>query len=118
MPAKPADPSRRTDNLKLAILAALQGIFAAAILSQARFLNGPWYWKWPYRPLEPLRFLPPLLLCAASLAAAIALWARRRQSRVVAAAAILLLMTHMLAMELVYGSLRHPLGFSYTTYII
>ncbi len=54
-----------TMQVRYFIVLGLGAVFAAAVLMRVEPLNGPWYWKWPWRDLSPflvgLYLLPPLL---------------------------------------------------------
>lgn len=53
------DPAQKV--LLVVCVAVLVGIL---VISHVPGLNGPWYWQWPWRRLDPLRVFPALLAAA------------------------------------------------------
>ena len=51
------------DRIKLAIIIAMTFIMTSLVLAHTPWLNGPWYWKWPWR--EPMLRAWPLYPAAA-----------------------------------------------------
>jgi hypothetical protein len=66
---------------KLALIVLLTLLLANLLLRHVPGMNGPWYWKWPWRALPFFPLYPALALAAAPAAAAYVL-RRRRQQRV------------------------------------
>jgi hypothetical protein len=85
----------------------------ALLLVHAPFMNGPNYWKWPWRRLTWWRYFPLMALCAAPLFAALFI----HHARTVAA--IALVMLSMLAMQIVHiGLTVTPFSLSRITYFV
>ncbi|HLY75743.1 MAG TPA: hypothetical protein VKU80_16620 [Planctomycetota bacterium] len=55
--------------------AAIAALFGVGVLLQPSFLNGPWYWKWPWRDLEFSRVLLTYAISFGILA--LAVWKSR-----------------------------------------
>src|SRR4051812_2304239 len=69
-------------------------------------MNGPYYWKWPWRRLDGLRYFSAMLAVAAPLFVAAYIY---RAERLRTALCIGLVMLSMLAMQIVHiGMLRTP----------
>ena len=52
---EPMSGTAERDRRGLLVVLAVGGLFAAGILLRIDALNGPWYWKWPWRDLGLLR---------------------------------------------------------------
>src|SRR5438045_4209755 len=100
-----------TSKLWLVLLIALA--LAILLIIHAPFMNGPYYWKWPWRRLTWWRYFLLMALCAAPLFAAAFLYRART------VAAIGLVTLSMLAMQIVHIALTvTPFSLSRITYFV
>jgi hypothetical protein len=88
-----------TQNTKLTVTLAITVALAALIELHATGINGPSYWTWSWRVLNPWQVYPLTLLAAVPVFLAQAVY---RESRARTLAAILLLMVGMFASELAW----------------
>jgi hypothetical protein len=96
----------RTEHLKLAILALLTIALAAGLLLKVNGLNGPEYWRWPWRHLATLRVFAAMFLASLPVFAALAI-VQRFGERARPAIVLPLLMLGMLAMQLAGAGVQH-----------
>ena len=54
-------------RIKLSIVLILTALLSAGLIAHVHWLNGPEYWKWPWRHVPAARWYPPMLLAAAPL---------------------------------------------------
>jgi hypothetical protein len=99
-------PSRRTEPIKLAVLVLLFLALAAGLLFHLDGLNGPYYWRWPWRHLATLRVFAAMLVASLPLFAGIAI-IQHLGDRARPAIVFPLLMLAMLAMQLAAAGVQH-----------
>lgn len=108
-----------TNWLKVAITAALGMLMFACVVAQVSWLNGSWYWRWPYRDtthLPALRWYGAMLLAAVPITAA---WFVGASSRARTTISLVLLMLGALALKLVSAALvTSPMSFDYLAAIV
>src|SRR6476620_2920962 len=103
-------------RFKLPILLFIAMILAVLLLPHAPFMNGPYYWKWPWRRLDALRYFPAMLLCAAPLLAGVAVY---DSSRIRTFICIVLAMASMFAMQIVHMGLSvRPFSLNRVVYVV
>src|SRR2546423_9910990 len=61
---------------KLALILLIAAVMSALVIAHVHSLNGPWYWKWPWRRLG-WGIYPLMLVAASPIALAQWLFARR-----------------------------------------
>jgi len=81
----PLDRAAPAERMKLAIVIAATVVMACLVVAHAPWVNGPWYWKWPWRRLSVWPLYPVVALAAAPFFVAQHMYARRgwRPKRVV-----------------------------------
>lgn len=72
-PERPA----RAERIGLAVVIAVTALMAALVLAHVPYVNGPWYWKWPWRRLGFWPLYPAAILAAVPFFAAQWLYAKR-----------------------------------------
>jgi hypothetical protein len=85
---------------KFLVVAAVAAVLALLVEHNVDWVAGPWYWRWPWRRIDPVRVLSVMLVAAAPVFLAQWLYAKRlRAGRTERAAAVvpLLLVTLALA---------------------
>src|SRR6266480_6919471 len=103
----------RLARVKLSLVLMVALALAVLLMILAPFMNGPYYWKWPWRRLIWWRYFPLMALCAAPLFAAIFLYRAR------SAITVLLVMLSMLATQIVHtGETVTPFSLSRITYFV
>ena len=66
-----------TQRVKLSIVVAVTVVMAGLVLAHVPWVNGPWYWRWPYRRLSVWPLVPLVLVSAAPFFVAQYLHARK-----------------------------------------
>lgn len=92
--------SRHATWLLPIVTATIGVVLAACVIAQVSWLNGSWYWFWPYRDrasLPPMRWYGPMLMAALPIIAAVFM---APTSKFRAALAIVMLMIGVFAMKL------------------
>jgi hypothetical protein len=103
-------------RIKLPILLLVALILAILLILHAPFMNGPYYWKWPWRRLDALRYFPGMLLCATPLFVAVAIHKSTRLRTIICVA---LVMLSMFAMQIVHiGMTVKPFSLGRVTYVV
>jgi hypothetical protein len=98
---------------RVAIVAIAMGILLAV---HAPFMNGPAYWKWPWRRIAAWPYFGAMLLCAAPIFAAMFVGAATRTRRI---GAIAMIMLSMFAMQVVQiGMTVKPFSLSRIVYFV
>ncbi len=106
----------RAVRLKLLVTLLIALILAVLLQFHAPFMNGPYYWKWPWRRLGTWRYFPAMLACAAPIVPAVLLYDLRRWRMVIS---IALVMLAMLAMQIVHVGLTvKPFNLNRITYFV
>ena len=91
---------------------AIVGIaFAVGVWFEVSFLNGPWYWKWPWQNLGLLRTAGFCLLAAPPFVAAMVLIEDKQRGRWHVPVTLLLLFDANVMLQ-IGGMLSHPDGFA------
>src|SRR5436309_499623 len=106
----------RLVRVKLSLVLVVALALAVLLIIHAPFMNGPYYWKWPWRRLIWWRYFPLMALCAAPLFGALFIHGAQRIRTI---AAIALVMLSMLAMQIVHtGEMVTPFSLSRITYFV
>ena len=105
-----------TARVKLWLVIIFALALALLLVIHAPFMNGPSYWKWPWRQLIWWRYFPLMLVCAAPLFVALFI---HGTGRIRSIWSIALLMVSMLAMQIVHiGLTVTPFSLSRITYFV
>ncbi len=99
------------DRRALSLVLAAGGLFAAGILLRIDFLNGSWYWKWPWRDLGLLRSAAFLAIPLIPFAVAV------RRFGAAPRIPLALLMVASLSFQ-IQGLLCHPGGFAHLKAVV
>ena len=92
-----------TGTAPKAIAATLLGMaFAALAYLHTPGINGTWYWKWRWDPIEPQWFVPPMLVAYLLHLYGQFLWQKHRRAIV----PLLLLATSTFAMQIIGRSMQ------------
>jgi hypothetical protein len=84
-------------------------VMAALVVCHCPGVNGPWFWKWPWRRLPAWPYYPFMILAAVPVFAAIAL--RHWRPRTSVAIALVLIMAGSMTMKLAnVAAGRQPIG--------
>ena len=108
---EPMSGTPERDRRALPIVLAVGGLFAAGILLRVDFLNGPWYWKWPWRDLELLRTAALLAIPLVPFAMAV------RRFEAAPRVPLAVLMIASLSFQIL-GLLCHPGGFAHLKAVV
>lgn len=121
-PPSARDPSRN----KLVLIVGIAGVMAILVLLHVRYVNGPWFWFWPWRREAPGRTYATMLLAAIPLIVAHVV---HHKCRIREAYLLPLLMitsyammlanivapTHPASLDLLRDAVRSPYAMSYYT---
>ena len=103
-------------KVKLTIVLLIALALAILLAIHAPFMNGPYYWKWPWRRLDGWRYFPVMFAAAAPMAGAFFLFGASRARRI---GAIAIVMLSMFAMQLVHiGMTAQPFSLSRIIYFV
>ncbi|MGH7176187.1 MAG: hypothetical protein ACREJC_02295 [Tepidisphaeraceae bacterium] len=73
-------PRQSTLGIRAVICMGAVGLLIVLVVLHVRYINGPWYWTWPWRRLPATQWYLPLALAAAPVIAAFYWHARRPRS--------------------------------------
>jgi hypothetical protein len=103
-------------NVKMSIVLIGTVLLAVLLVVHAPFMNGPYYWKWPWRRIGGWRYFPGMLAAAVPLVGAIFVFDAGKARTVLA---IVLVMLSMFAMEIVeIGMTVQPFSLTKITYFV